>query len=92
MANHDREIEESRPFTRRGFLGMSGGFTGALLGGRFTRGLISSAHADAAATSKTPVPPPDLSSRDGIPVVECSKIRGVKDGGSPRWDAGRLDI
>src|ERR1700675_26403 len=79
MTNHDRETEQRRRFTRRGFLGMSGGFTGALLGGRFTGGLISSAHADASATSKTPVPPPDLSSRDGIPVVDCSMIRGVKE-------------
>lgn len=79
MANHDRETGQNRPLTRRGFLAISGGFTGAVLSGRFTGGLISSAHAHGAATSKTPVSPPDLSSRDGIPVVDCSKIRGVKE-------------
>jgi hypothetical protein len=40
---------------------------------------LRSAHADSAGTAKKPVPPPDLSGRDGIPVVDCSTIRGVKE-------------
>ena len=66
-------------FNRRDFLGISGGFTGALLGSRFIGGLIPNAHADSPGTSTKPVPPPDLTGRDGIPFVDCSKYRGVKE-------------
>ena len=62
-------------FNRRDFLGMSGGFTGALLGSHVLGGPIPNAHADSPGTSTKPVPPPDLTGRDGIPFVDCSKYR-----------------
>ncbi|MFA5919869.1 MAG: hypothetical protein WC856_01090 [Methylococcaceae bacterium] len=79
MANDNQENNFGRPLTRRNFLSVSGGFTGALLGSRLFEGLIPSAHADSAGMSTRPVPPPDLTARDGIQVVDCSKFRGVKE-------------
>ena len=71
MANDYPENKFGRPFTRRDFLGVSGGFTGALLGSRWFEGLIPSAYADPADMSTRAVPPLDLMARDGIPVVDC---------------------
>src|SRR6266536_1406389 len=64
---------------RRDFLGLSGGFAGALLGSQTLGGFVPSAHADSAGASAKPVPPPDLTGRDGIPFVDCSKYRAVKE-------------
>lgn len=55
MANDNQENNFGRPLTRRNFLSVSGGFTGALLGSRLFEGLIPSAHADSAGMSTRPV-------------------------------------
>src|SRR6266849_2987179 len=77
---HEEEIVMTEwSFNRRDFLGLSGGFAGALLGSRVVGGQGPNAHADPPGTSTKPVPPPDLTGRDGIPFVDCSKYRAVKE-------------
>lgn len=64
--------------TRREVLGLAGGLGTACLSGSILSALAGSARADALGIVKAYVPPPDLSGKDGIPVVDASKLRLCK--------------
>ena len=65
--------------TRRDMLGLAGGFGTALFGSSMLAGWVRTAQADSPRISRTPVAPPDVSGKDGIPVVDASRFRLCKE-------------
>jgi len=49
------------------------------LGSRFFGSMMTDAKADGTGISLKPVAPPDMSGKDGIPVVDASKLRLCKE-------------
>lgn len=79
MSEETDHLLPQNGMTRRDILGLTGGFGTALLGGGVLASLSRTAQADSPGSSKAPVAPPDLSGKDGIPVVDASRLRLCKE-------------
>jgi hypothetical protein len=79
MTNDDAIKKSELDPARRAILGWAGGLGGILFGSGFLGGMMSDAKADGTGISHKPVAPPDMSGKDGIPVVDASKLRLCKE-------------